>query len=804
MFLVLKNLLAIQRLFTDRKGRPIYILLTLQMRKAKFPLALAILLNLFGSEAAKNMKQTEYQPLQSVSVTKQPGYSCEQTGGKNVTHFDCPVIYKKQQVYSMCTKRNLTTIPNNLPQNTTVLCLQGNLLKSLNKYNFSIFNQLRSLNLSQNFELSELQNDVFSTLQRLQYLDLASMNVSVLKSAVVSAIPGLLRLRLANWTSTKNPINHLKLHWLNGVVNSSIDTLDLTGINRASASGVFWELRHPLFHQMKYTHLKYLWLSNNQIITIRKGVFSNFPNLVRLWLDHNILMGGDAEVVLQDFPKMKSLQNLDISHQNYVDVAYQPVNQSKAISNLIFDSRFHNSSCTFIELPPNLKVVYMGYSNIVLDINIDNLCVKDNNSLSAIHAEKIFMKHVYNGSMRYLPHLKYLDLHGSKMALQSKGIFKHLHNLVTLNISRLYLNWWLQSKEEWLNLAENMNMTKLQKLDLSGNYVSGIPDEFFQTFPSLERLWLSHNLLVDIPQNLTNLSNISMVDLSFNHLRTVPFKIMKEWQNATLNVNFTGNDLLCTCADTEQIKIAQDSKQNLTLTGYNCTYLLNGGKMDIYQINLDQMRDKCGQNLTFLKAFWVMYLLALCLILFSVSVYRWRFKLQFVLYYTKQSKFSSASKNPQDNITYDFYLCCHTDDLTNIEKIYKTLEEQNGYAAFISERDALIGKTIADCILDAFNCSRNIILVISHKLVRGTFFQYTVYLSQKYRDRYGRKIVCLFLNNYYLQRSELLPATLQYLISTSLCLSWSDLKQQEQLFWMRLKQYLGTPLNKADKLMKTF
>ena len=175
------------------------------MRKAKFSLALAILLNLFGSEAAKNMKQTEYQPLQSVPVTKQPGYSCEQTGGKNVTHFDCPVIYKKQQVYSMCTNRNLTTIPKNLPQNTTVLCLQGNLLKSLNKYNFSIFNQLRSLNLSQNFELSELQNDVFSTLQRLQYLDLASMNVSVLKSAVLSAIPGLLRLRLANWTSTKKP-----------------------------------------------------------------------------------------------------------------------------------------------------------------------------------------------------------------------------------------------------------------------------------------------------------------------------------------------------------------------------------------------------------------------------------------------------------------------------------------------------------------------------------------------------------------------------------------------------------------------
>ena len=67
-----------------------------------------------------------------------------------------------------------------------------------------------------------------------------------------------------------------------------------------------------------------------------------------------------------------------------------------------------------------------------------------------------------------------------------------------------------------------MHVSTQVHLDASRNKLSDLPDATSFWAPSLERLFLSHNNIIDVSQNITGLSLLTTLDLSHNKISNLP------------------------------------------------------------------------------------------------------------------------------------------------------------------------------------------------------------------------------------------------------------------------------------------
>ena len=77
----------------------------------------------------------------------------------------------------------------------------------------------------------------------------------------------------------------------------------------------------------------------------------------------------------------------------------------------------------------------------------------------------------------------------------------------------------LSLKNNELTSIPNFNHLELTSLDLSNNKLTKLPEHFAP--PSLDELFLAHNQLTKINQELDNLTSLNVLDLSFNQLTSI-------------------------------------------------------------------------------------------------------------------------------------------------------------------------------------------------------------------------------------------------------------------------------------------
>lgn len=69
--------------------------------------------------------------------------------------------------------------------------------------------------------------------------------------------------------------------------------------------------------------------------------------------------------------------------------------------------------------------------------------------------------------------------------------------------------------------------TRLRTLNLSYNRFSKFPERTLVPLINLEYLYLSHNALTEVPFSLYQLTNLLVLDLGNNKLKTIPTKIIE-------------------------------------------------------------------------------------------------------------------------------------------------------------------------------------------------------------------------------------------------------------------------------------
>ncbi|XP_046547891.1 toll-like receptor 4, partial [Haliotis rubra] len=214
------------------------------------------------------------------------------------------------------------------------------------------------------------------------------------------------------------------------------------------------------------------------------------------------------------------------------------------------------------------------------------------------------------GSLKNLPQLSKLDLGRNRInfTLLPTGLFREVY-LIGNKIRIIDRGTLIQPPFSQclrvLDLSHNMiledtcknvnffGLENLQSLEISGNGFTELPTTFMKSFPNIQNLSLNHitqgfreisenidsvlghlehlenlhllgNGLSDLPRNVENLTNIKLIDVSYNSMKELSVgartRLDAMAQKKNLSVNLRGNVLSCGCDSLEFILWSMDSK----------------------------------------------------------------------------------------------------------------------------------------------------------------------------------------------------------------------------------------------------
>lgn len=267
------------------------------------------------------------------------------------------------------------------------------------------------------------------------------------------------------------------------------------------------------------------WTENITEINLSNKGLSEFNEsvtlplyLMYLNLSHNLF-----EFVPDCVLNLKKLMHLDLSYNNILYFDDTP-NFCHTIVNLYLNNNKLHGLPFWVWYEQPKKILYLDISSNenLLDslsgdyreqfskcitsaeeINISNCCIRLNNEIfSTFCKTKKLIIGDHNYSARLVNNLE---------DFPSKGLLKccDMERLFLCNIS-IY------------NITKDINVFKfLKEIDLSMNYISGLPSEFCDLI-SLESCVLSHNRLLYLPDAFCNLKNLRNLHVDNNFLCLLP------------------------------------------------------------------------------------------------------------------------------------------------------------------------------------------------------------------------------------------------------------------------------------------
>ncbi|CDO94944.1 unnamed protein product [Kluyveromyces dobzhanskii CBS 2104] len=436
--------------------------------------------------------------------------------------------------------------PANITQSYDLvsLDLERNFIKRVPE-SISKLSNLTILNLQCN-HLDRLPSG-FKNLKNLQLLDISS-NVFTSYPEVINNCTNLLQVDLSYNKISLLPssMNELsKLAKMN-LSNNKIQAVpDLSGM----------------------ANLRTLNLKNNRVATIK----SNAPNLQNLFLASNRI-----SVWEDSLPKLRScdltenpvtsfgyrgsvLSNLTSLSLNKAKLSSLPTDFLKSLQKL---EKLELNDNNLTSLPSQIKyskkLIHFSAANNKLDSipteigNLSNLRSLDlhcnNISELPVSIEKLELTSI-NVSSNLLGYdallegyrgtplsksLLFLNAADNNLSNEMLPLFNHNVNLKILNLS--YND---------LSDISAMNLPSLTELYLSGNNLTNLPGEVFQRMKNLKVIMLNGNKLMSLPSELSQLSNLSVLDVGSNQLKYNISNYHYDWNwmnNLNLKyLNFSGN-----------------------------------------------------------------------------------------------------------------------------------------------------------------------------------------------------------------------------------------------------------------------
>ena len=305
-----------------------------------------------------------------------------------------------------------------------------------------------------------------------------------------------------------------------GLKSTSIRSLNLAGTCRRNT--LFLQSRSV--ESLSETRLEHLDWSNSNAVSINNeephDFWKSLPKpLRRLYLHNNKLNA--RTTYIDTIAIMENLQTLDLSNQ---DIHWRP----QDISSDWAQSRSHN---TYVSDDTDEVVYeYKSNHNDTLDSLLNQTMIQRRRTCLSLPYR---LRHLNISQSDLLP--LFLPMFCNRN--NSLKVLNISHHKPTTNITRL---WGALKK-----------FGQLEELDLRSNKIREMPPKLFINNYRLKRLWLGDNSLLTVDLDVTSLSKLELVDLSYNSIQFLTKQFLSSFnriaRHSTIKIYLQNNSFLCNC-----------------------------------------------------------------------------------------------------------------------------------------------------------------------------------------------------------------------------------------------------------------
>ena len=417
------------------------------------------------------------------------------------------------------------------------------------------FYSLKVINLAYNSigKVSEIDENVFHHLTRLEVIDLSDNQLEVIPSAALYQLVNLKKLFL-----DYNKIDQITEDDLNCI--SKLDELSMTFNLLRSVPDIF---------SRKLPNLHLLNLHGNKIEVVSSDSLSSISdNLLGLDLGFNDL----TDIPKLSFPKMMIL-NLAMNQLTSLGTDITVFDELASLRHLnISYNQIPELPIGIFENTKMLEVIHLQ-GNTIEKINAG---VFTNSSFVKINLSLNQINELNKGAFEDLPKLKILDLSENQINSIKNGAFDNVLFLKVLTLSHNRLTTF---KAEYFT-----SRTRLEELNLCHNQIFHLYLNSFSIHRRLKKLHLCHNRLAHFSSEiLANLRSLNLLDLSYNKLTSLDssdfanMPSLRELNLAGNEIKFIGSNVFHNSTQLYKINLSHNLIHSLDKTTF----------MGLARLNLD-------------------------------------------------------------------------------------------------------------------------------------------------------------------------------------------------------------------------
>ena len=470
------------------------------------------------------------------------------------------------------------------------------------------------------------------------------------------------------------------------------------------------------------------------------GTGTFFPNLQYLDLTHNLLLFIPCDICL---PK---LQFLDLS-QN-------------AFTALLKDSFSLSKFPSLVEL----HLDSLGYGTSLLQI----------------------ARLTFNN-----PTLRLLSLAGNTVRLSSTAVdpdaFSGCWNLSTLLLYRNDFTALTDTKVQRLFGV----LPRLSVLDLRACKISSITNQTFVGPSSLQRLLLSYNYLSHVPDHAFDaLFSLTELDLSANRLSMITERTFSEETRGRLrHLDVSNNNFTCGCEIRwfRQWLISDPSLFNGSNGPYACSNNVN-------LISFYMSDQACMFAEEVYKQLFGASAVMLSGLVLALACSSWRLRwpvrplLQRVFRIRTDRRNDRRLVDDEENFQYDVFVSyAEEDDDWVRDHLMPELEGRLGLRLCVHQRDFHPGRNILDNIEDCLESSKKAMMIFSTHFARSQWCQFELSLGLRHVMDRDDELLIVYLHDV---APRDLTAGMAAMMRTCTYLRWSQRAEELTNFWNSLRMAL--------------
>uniref|UniRef100_A0A182R9T3 TIR domain-containing protein n=1 Tax=Anopheles funestus TaxID=62324 RepID=A0A182R9T3_ANOFN len=559
----------------------------------------------------------------------------------------------------------------------------------------------------------------------------------------------------------------------------------------------------------KNVNLQYLFLSYNYITTLPVEIFYPLRSLLHLDLSNMDTRRTGEERI--ENPFMKLIAGVDL-HQDmffplislvFLDLSNTRLEYQAFIALRSIQRRVKYVSYCNIGLPAIVDYLFLAKSIEMLDISYNVGVAQSLHSASftllASSLEVLYFKDSMVQQLNWLgplQKLRVLNLRGNILRMLHRESFANLSNLEQLDLSYNYISAWNQ---QILTATD-----ALQSVNLRNNSIVILTTDMLYDFSRLSAMGLGGNtiqcscnyvkFLRNIVHNRTDVpgaytisaeplivgkhgaaAGVATTKLSLQHVQLFDYD-----ESEYLCMNFTSNQKLDPL-ELQDCMISDDE-------------LINA---DLPEVNEREQEHAKNHTLVYILVSVAISFLIVC----AVGLFYYWFHIKYFFKILKNSAVLSFFNDDklyldksgllkEADFHYDVFVSYSNADRTWVlDQLLPNMEGVSQINLCLHERDFEVGYGILENIISCMDRSRCLMLIVSESFLLSHWCQFEMHLAQHRLLETRRDELILVLLEDLPKRK--CPKTLSYLLKTKTYIKWPTKSVDEQLlFWKRLHKAL--------------